>query len=78
MELYGALNDCLENHRDADAVALFALAGMDSAFDSLRVTTRLRDKHVNSNHGPVSKNAARDARSFESTLRKKRPTSRGM
>jgi len=25
MELYGALNDCLENHRDADAVALFAL-----------------------------------------------------
>jgi len=40
MELYGALNDCLENHRDADAVALFALAGMDSAFDSLRVTDK--------------------------------------
>lgn len=40
MELYGALNDCMQNHRDADAVALFALAGMNSAFDSLRVTDK--------------------------------------
>jgi Ankyrin repeats (3 copies)/Domain of unknown function (DUF4124)/Ankyrin repeats (many copies) len=40
MELYGALNDCMENHRDAEAVALFALAGIDSAFDSLRVTDK--------------------------------------
>ena len=40
MELYGALNDCLENHHDAEAVALFALAGIDSAFDSLRVTDK--------------------------------------
>jgi hypothetical protein len=40
MELYGALNDCLQRHRDADAVALFALAGMDSAFDSLRVSDK--------------------------------------
>ena len=40
MELYGALNDCMQNNRDADAVALFALAGMDSAFDSLRVSDK--------------------------------------
>ena len=40
MELYGALNDCLQKNRDSDAVALFALAGMDSAFDSLRVADK--------------------------------------
>lgn len=40
MELYGAVRDCLQNNRDADAVALFALAGMDSSFDSQRVTDK--------------------------------------
>jgi Ankyrin repeats (3 copies)/Ankyrin repeat len=40
MELYGALNDCLQKNRDADAVALFVLAGIDSAFDSVRVADK--------------------------------------
>lgn len=40
MELYSALNDCMQNNRDTDAVSLFALAGMDSAFDSLRVSDK--------------------------------------
>jgi len=37
MELYSSVNDCVQNNRDADAVGLFMLAGMDSSFDSLRV-----------------------------------------
>jgi ankyrin repeat protein len=40
IELYSSLNDCLQNNRDADAVSLFILAGMDSSFDSLRVTDK--------------------------------------
>ncbi|HEY0801540.1 MAG TPA: ankyrin repeat domain-containing protein, partial [Steroidobacteraceae bacterium] len=40
MELYGSLNDCMQNNRDADALSLFVLAGMDSSFDSLRVTDK--------------------------------------
>jgi ankyrin repeat protein len=40
MELYGALKDCLQTDRDADAVALFALAGMDSTLDAMRVTDK--------------------------------------
>jgi ankyrin repeat protein len=40
MELYGAVRDCLQNNRDADAVALFALAGLDSSFDAMRVTDK--------------------------------------
>jgi ankyrin repeat protein len=40
MELYGALRDCLQSNRDADGVALFALAGMDSSFDTFRVTDK--------------------------------------
>jgi ankyrin repeat protein len=40
MELYGALKDCLQSNRDADAVALFALAGMDSSLDAMRVTDK--------------------------------------
>lgn len=30
----------MQNNRDTDAVSLFALAGMDSAFDSLRVSDK--------------------------------------
>jgi ankyrin repeat protein len=40
IELYSSLNDCMQNNRDADAVALFVLGGMDSSFDSLRVTDK--------------------------------------
>jgi len=40
IELYSSLNDCLQNNRDADAVSLFILAGMDTSFDSLRVTDK--------------------------------------
>jgi ankyrin repeat protein len=40
IELYSSLNDCLQNNRDADAVSLFILAGMDSSFDSLRVADK--------------------------------------
>jgi ankyrin repeat protein len=40
IELYGSLNDCVQNNRDADAIGLFALAGMDSSFDSMRVTDK--------------------------------------
>jgi len=40
IELYSSLNDCMQNNRDADAVSLFVLAGMDSSYDSLRVTDK--------------------------------------
>jgi ankyrin repeat protein len=40
IELYSSLNDCLENNRDADAVSLFILAGMDSSFDAVRVSDK--------------------------------------
>jgi hypothetical protein len=40
IELYSSLNDCLENNRDADAVSLFILAGMDSSFDAARVSDK--------------------------------------
>jgi ankyrin repeat protein len=40
IELYSSLNDCLQNNRDADAVSLFILAGMDSGFDSVRVADK--------------------------------------
>jgi hypothetical protein len=39
-ELYDRVKICMQDNRDADAVALFAIAGMDSIFDSLRVTDR--------------------------------------
>jgi len=40
IELYSSLNDCMRNNRDADAVSLFVLAGMDSSFDSVRVADK--------------------------------------
>jgi ankyrin repeat protein len=40
IELYSSLNDCMQNNRDADAVSLFVLAGMDSSFDSVRVADK--------------------------------------
>jgi ankyrin repeat protein len=40
IELYAALSDCMHNNRETDAVDLFILAGMDSAFDSLRVSDK--------------------------------------
>jgi len=40
IELYSSLNDCMQNNRDADAVSLFILAGMDSSFDSVRVSDK--------------------------------------
>lgn len=40
IELYSSLNDCLQSNRDADAVGLFILAGMDSSFDSVRVADK--------------------------------------
>jgi ankyrin repeat protein len=40
IELYSSLNDCMQNNRDADAVSLFILAGMDSSFDSVRVADK--------------------------------------
>jgi Domain of unknown function (DUF4124)/Ankyrin repeats (3 copies)/Ankyrin repeat len=40
IELYASVADCAQNNRDADAVGLFVLAGMDSSFDSLRVTDK--------------------------------------
>jgi hypothetical protein len=40
VELYASVTDCAQNKRDADAVSLFVLAGMDSSFDSLRVTDK--------------------------------------
>jgi Ankyrin repeats (3 copies)/Domain of unknown function (DUF4124)/Ankyrin repeat len=40
LELYASLTDCLHNSRDDDAVDLFILAGMDSAFDSVRVSDK--------------------------------------
>lgn len=40
VELYARVADCAHNNRDADAVGLFVLAGMDSSFDSLRVTDK--------------------------------------
>ncbi|HEY0746860.1 MAG TPA: ankyrin repeat domain-containing protein [Steroidobacteraceae bacterium] len=39
-ELYGSLNDCMQNNREVEAVGLFVLAGMDSSFDSLRVSDK--------------------------------------
>jgi hypothetical protein len=38
--LYALVADCMQRNRDADAVGLFVLAGMDSSFDALRVTDR--------------------------------------
>jgi hypothetical protein len=38
--LYTRVADCIQRNRDADAVGLFVLAGMDSSFDALRVTDR--------------------------------------
>jgi len=40
VELYSSLNDCVQNNRDADAISLFILAGMDSSFDSMRVADK--------------------------------------
>ena len=40
IELYSSVNDCLQNGRDADAIGLFMLAGMDSSFDSARVADK--------------------------------------
>lgn len=40
IELYASLNDCMQSNRDTDAVSLFVLAGMDSSFDSLRVSDK--------------------------------------
>lgn len=40
MELYSSVSDCVQNNRDADAVGLFMLAGMDSSFDSARVADK--------------------------------------
>ena len=40
IELYSSLNDCMQNNRDADAVNLFILAGMDSSFDSVRIADK--------------------------------------
>jgi ankyrin repeat protein len=40
MDLYASLMDCMHNNRDADAVGLFVLAGMDSAFDAVRVSDK--------------------------------------
>ena len=40
IELYSSVNDCMQNNRDADAVGLFILAGMDSSFDSVRVADK--------------------------------------
>jgi Ankyrin repeats (3 copies)/Ankyrin repeat len=40
IELYSSLNDCMQSNRDADAVGLFILAGMDSSFDSVRVADK--------------------------------------
>jgi ankyrin repeat protein len=40
IELYSSLNDCVQKNRDADAVDLFILAGMDSSFDSVRVADK--------------------------------------
>lgn len=40
IELYSSLNDCVQNNRDADAVGLFILAGMDSSYDSVRVADK--------------------------------------
>jgi ankyrin repeat protein len=40
VELYSSVADCVENNRDADAVGLFILAGIDSSFDSLRVADK--------------------------------------
>lgn len=40
IELYSSLNDCLEKNRDADAIGLFMLAGMDSSFDAARVADK--------------------------------------
>jgi hypothetical protein len=39
-ELYDRVKNCMQDNRDADAVALFVIAGMDSNFDALRVTDR--------------------------------------
>lgn len=38
--LYALVADCMQRNRDADAVGLFVLAGMNSSFDALRVTDR--------------------------------------
>lgn len=40
IELYSSLNDCVQNNRDADAIGLFILAGMDTSFDSVRVADK--------------------------------------
>jgi ankyrin repeat protein len=40
IELYSSLNDCMQSNRDVDAINLFVLAGMDSAFDSQRVADK--------------------------------------
>jgi hypothetical protein len=52
IELYSSLNDCLENNRDADAVSLFVLAGMDSSFDSVRVSDKTAGLDAHSNWYP--------------------------
>ncbi len=40
IELYASVADCAQNNRDADAIGLFILAGMDTSFDSLRVADK--------------------------------------